>query len=178
MIKVKVLAFLFAGALAAGVAESRMLGNKAKMPWANPADASALQKAERRPIIVDVYTNWCYYCKLMDATTWSNDSVVNYLNQKFHSIKFNAEERNPVNWFGKEYAYKSNYKVNMLTIELLKGQLAYPSTVIIPEKGDWEIIPGAFKPKEIEIVLKYFGERANERMDFATFQKGFSGKWR
>jgi thioredoxin-related protein len=158
--------------------EARYWKAKSKLPWKSPHEASQLLQAAGRPIIVDVYTSWCYYCKVMDATTWSNDSVVQYINEKFYPIKFNAEDRNPINWFGKQYDYKTAYKVHLLAVELLRGNMVYPSTVIIPEKGDWEVIPGAMTPKEMEMLLKYFGEKANESMSFGEYQQQFKGKWK
>lgn len=152
--------------------------NKAGVQWMTPGETEAMMNRETRPVIIDVYTDWCHYCKVMDATTWRNDSVAAYIQQHFYPMKLNAEEKGNLTWQGKEYAYMSKYKVHKLAVELLRGNMVYPSTVIIPEKGEWEVLPGAFKPAEIEIVLKYYGSGANENMDFVQWQKQFKGTWR
>ena len=150
----------------------------AGVQWLSPAETDQLLNRETRPVIVDVYTDWCHYCKVMEATTWKNDSVAAYVQQHFYPMKLNAEDKNIQQWQGKQYEYMARYKVNRLAVELLRGNMVYPSTVIIPEKGDWEVIPGALKPAEMEMLLKYYGSRANEQMDFLAWQKQFKGQWR
>ena len=113
----------------------------------------------------------------MDATTWRNDSVVNYVNANYHTIKLNAEDKQSLRWQGKVYPYDTRFKVNRLAYFLLSGRMSFPSTIIVPVVGDPIIIPGAFKPSEGEMTLKYFGDRANEAVSFREFQKTFSRKW-
>jgi thioredoxin-related protein len=149
-----------------------------RVEWMDPMVVAGLQEQNPRPIVVDVYTSWCYYCKLMDNTTWRNDSVVSYLKNNFYTIKLDAEDKNPQTWNGKSYAYQPKYKVNMLAVELLRGNMVYPSTVVIPARGEWQVIPGALKPAEIELVLKYYGSGSNEHMDFDEFRKTFRGEWK
>jgi thioredoxin-related protein len=156
----------------------RYANKNAGVQWMTPAETDAAMNKETKAIIIDVYTTWCHYCKVMDATTWKNDSVTQYVQDHFYAMKLNAEDKQPLTWNGKVYEYLPRYKVNKLAVELLRGNMVYPSTIIIPEKGDWEIIPGAFKPADVEIVLKYYGSGANEKMDFATWQKQFHGLWR
>ncbi|HMP93606.1 MAG TPA: thioredoxin family protein [Phnomibacter sp.] len=146
--------------------------------WQKPADAALLLEKESRPILVDVYTTWCQYCKVMDNTTWRHDSVVQYLAQNFYTIKLNAEDKQPQSWMGKNYEYNPRYKVNMLAVELLRGNMVYPSTVIIPPSGEWQVLPGALKPAEIELALKYYGSQAYKSLDFETFRQSFSSQWR
>jgi thiol-disulfide isomerase/thioredoxin len=152
-------------------------GKKAQLKWQSPVEVEARYLAEKRPILVDVYTSWCQYCKLMDATTWKNDSVVEYINSRFYAVKFNAESRDSVSWFGKTFVYKSNYKVNTLAIDLLQGNMVYPSTVIIPTDGEPVILKGAIKAQELEQYLKFFGEKASNLDNWEAFNKNFSSTW-
>ncbi|MCA0381931.1 MAG: thioredoxin family protein [Bacteroidetes bacterium] len=151
---------------------------KKKVQW-QPVSAMAKQlPADGKPVIVDVYTDWCTYCKLMDATTWQHDSVVQYIHTNYVPVKLNAERKDSVLWEGEVFRYQPKYKVHQLAVKLLRGNMVYPSTVIIPAKGEWQVIPGAIKPKDLELVLKYYGSRANEQMDFVSYQRQFSGKWK
>lgn len=56
--------------------------------------AEALQesKNQNKPILLDAYTNWCYWCKRLDKTTFSNNKVVSLLNNNFIVLKMNMEE--------------------------------------------------------------------------------------
>ena len=43
-----------------------------EIKWISLEDAVYLQKASPRNIIMDVYTNWCGPCKMLDRNTFSN----------------------------------------------------------------------------------------------------------
>jgi thiol:disulfide interchange protein len=47
-----------------------------KIKWHTLPEAIELNKKEPRKFMIDVYTDWCGWCKRMDATTFSNDTIV------------------------------------------------------------------------------------------------------
>ena len=151
-------------------------GNAVK--WITPGELQELAKVAEKPIIIDVFTSWCYYCRVMDNTTWRNDSVSSYLQSKYYAVKLNAENKEPYQWNGENFEYEPKYKVNMLAVKLLGGNMVYPSTVIIPVKGEPEILKGAFTAQELEMILKYYGDRVNETTSPEDFMKTFSAKWK
>jgi uncharacterized protein YyaL (SSP411 family) len=67
--------------------------------------AEALCKKEPRKVVVDVYTEWCGWCKKMDKATFQNEVIVKYLNENYYAIKFNAEQREDIHLKGKDYEY-------------------------------------------------------------------------
>ena len=60
-------------------------------------DAAAAKKYS----FVDVYTDWCGYCKQLEQTTLKAKPVVSELGKNFVSIRFNAESEEKVRWKGK-----------------------------------------------------------------------------
>ena len=54
----------------------------------------AVKAAERNGqlVFVDVYTEWCGPCKLMDANVYPKDAVGDYFNPRFVNIKLDAED--------------------------------------------------------------------------------------
>lgn len=178
MIKVTRISFLLLLLVGAFVPSHAVPGNDSAINWLKPDQLDMLYSATKKPVIVDVYTTWCHYCRVMDATTWKNDSVASYVQSKYYSIKLNAENKEPYTWEGSIYNYEPKYKVNMLAVKLLGGNMVYPSTIIIPVKGEPEILKGAFTPKELEMILKYYGERTNETTSPEEFMKHFSGNWK
>ena len=54
-------------------------------------EARAAQKKEPKKIFMDVYTNWCGPCKLLDKNTFQNPDVSRYISEHFYAVKFNAE---------------------------------------------------------------------------------------
>ncbi|WMI64138.1 thioredoxin family protein [Aestuariibaculum sp. YM273] len=76
-------------------------------------------KTEDKYVFIDFYTSWCGPCKLMDAQVFPKEDVGTYFNEKFVSLKVNAES-------GVEGAKLANkYKIR-----------AYPTFVILDDKGD------------------------------------------
>ena len=49
-------------------------------------------QATDRQVFVDVYTEWCAPCKIMDRTVFPDDRVGDYFNSRFVSVKIDAED--------------------------------------------------------------------------------------
>ena len=52
---------------------------------------------------MDVYTEWCGPCKMMDKNTFANRDVLNYINENFYAVKFNGEGNEKINFFDQEF---------------------------------------------------------------------------
>jgi len=48
-------------------------------------------RIERKPVMIDFYTSWCYYCKVLDARTYTDPGVM-ASSQGFVCLKINAEK--------------------------------------------------------------------------------------
>ena len=160
-----------------GNAQKPKSGFKKEVTWLSVQEASSQLEKEKRPVIIDVYTDWCHYCKVMDKTTWSNPSISDYVSKYFYPIKFNAESREPVEWMGKQYEFKPAYKVHMLAAEWCGGNMIYPSTIILVPGEEPVIIPGVITVKELEPMLKYFGEQHYLTTEWKSFKQDFKNNW-
>lgn len=152
--------------------------NTEKVKWIRFDELTDRQKEFKKPIIVDLYTDWCHWCKVMDKETYGNEKVANYINDNFIPVTFNAEGRDPVSFRNKTYSFNNEYKVNMLAVALTNGQLSFPTTIIIPDENTQPIpIAGFLKPRELELIIKYFGSGSYKLKSFPDFQKGFHASW-
>ena len=135
-------------------------------------------KKKPKPIIVDVYTSWCGWCKVMDKETYSNDQVAACINEKYYAVRIDAETKESLEWNGKKYGYVSQYKVNELAAYFLNGQMSYPTTVFFSSlEGNPAPLAGYLKPKEIESPLKFFGDGVYNTKNFPDYLKGFTASW-
>ena len=61
--------------------------------WQNDLAASYDQaRMNHKHILVDVYTDWCGWCKRLDRDTYSDPGVVQRLSNEFICVKVNAED--------------------------------------------------------------------------------------
>ena len=148
-----------------------------KTKWLTLDEAIQNLKKEKRPVLIDLYTDWCGWCKVMDKKTYSNKNVSEYLSKKFYAVKLDAETRNIIQWNGKNYSFNPQYKTHDFAIFLTGGQLSYPTTVIIPADGQPQAIPGFLEPKDFELVVRYFAEGGYGKVSFDQFQKSFKPSW-
>ncbi len=150
-----------------------------KTKWMTLKEASDSLKKEKRPILVDLYTDWCGWCKVMDKKTYAHKQVSEYLGQKFYAVKIDAESKKAIEWNGKSYPFNAEYRTNEFALYLTQGQLSYPTTVIIPVDGTApQAIPGYLEPKDFEMIVKYFGEGHYGKTSFDQFQKSFKPSWK
>lgn len=151
---------------------------KNKLEWLKLSEVAEKLKRENKPVLIDVYTDWCHWCKVMDEKTYSNAKVINYLNDKFYTVRLNAESRDTLSWNNKRYLYNSTYRINEFALFATNGQASFPTTVILLNDGSPPIaIPGYMQPKELEIIIKYFGDKAYKTKTFPEYQKTFHASW-
>jgi uncharacterized protein YyaL (SSP411 family) len=135
-------------------------------------------KKSPKPILIDVYTSWCGWCKVMDKETYRNEKVANYINEHYYAVKLDAESKDAYNWGETKYVYDPATKSNGLAIYLLYGQMSFPTTVFLADLyAQPAPLAGYLKPNEIEAPLKYFGEGVFKSTTFVLFSQTFKSSW-
>jgi thioredoxin-related protein len=155
-----------------------------EIKWMSLEEALVLQKKSPKKILMDVYTNWCGPCKMLDKNTFKNPDVVDYVNKYFYAVKFNAEGDSKVTYGGKTYS-NPNYKAELANRRNGVHQFtyflkvnAYPTIVYFDEQGTMlSPIRGYQNPQQIELYLKMFKEDKHKEMktqeDFNNYFTAF-----
>lgn len=136
-----------------------------------------VKTGNKKFILVDLYTDWCGWCKKMDENTYTDAGVASMLNANFTSVKLNAETKDVVTFNGKSYSFtKTGARgANQLAIDLgsVGGRLGYPTLVILDANGTKLQSFAGYKDVEtLTIILKYFQTGTYKTMDFQQFQSG------
>ena len=148
------------------------------LKWTSIENAVTENKASgKKFILVDLYTDWCGWCKKMDENTFQESSIISLLNDGFTTVKFNAETPNPVSFNGKTYNFtKTGARgANQLAMDLgsVGGKLGYPTLVVLDENGNkLQAFPGYKDVETLGIILKYFKSGSYKSMDFQQYQSG------
>jgi thioredoxin-related protein len=129
--------------------------------WLTFEEAIQKSKKEKKKFFIDVYTDWCGWCKVMDKNTFSDPAVAQMLNEKFYPVKFNAEQREDVTFNGTTFKYvesgRSGY--HELAAALLNNQLSYPTVVFVDENfTSVSPLAGYKKAEEFHKYLMFFAE--------------------
>ena len=154
------------------------VGGKEKINWVSFSELDALYAKSPRPILIDVDSDWCGWCKQMDRTTYSNSKLAKYVNEHYYAVKLNAESDQLIKFNGKEFGYDSRNNTNGFAKFLLFNRMEFPSTVFLPTIDATPApLPGYMKAREMEAPLKYFGEGIHKTQTFIDFNKDFRGSW-
>ena len=133
-----------------------------KVQWLTFDAAVAKALKENKHVLVDVYTNWCGWCKVMDRQTYGNAEVAAYLTENFALAKVNGESAAKLNWNGKTLTEREFAKA--------VGVNGYPSTYFM--KPNAELLGGVsgyIKSPDMLIYAKYLSSRYYEHGKLQQF---------
>jgi len=73
--------------------------------------------ASNKLVFVDIYTDWCTPCKLMDEDVFSDDEMTDFMKANFVNYKVNGEKHNGPN------------------LGVMFGVAGFPTLLILDQKG-------------------------------------------
>ncbi|MBL7754741.1 MAG: DUF255 domain-containing protein [Chitinophagaceae bacterium] len=151
---------------------------KKGIQWITLEEAEARMKQTPKKVYIDIFTDWCYWCKVMDKKTFSNAAVIEYMNANFYCIHINAESADSLTFQGKKYGRLPNSKTNDLTAQWMKDRISYPTSIFMEENfQNPQPVPGYLEIPVMEMLLKYFGENKHKSVPWETWTKTFKGVW-
>ncbi|MBI5836463.1 MAG: DUF255 domain-containing protein [Candidatus Eisenbacteria bacterium] len=126
----------------------------------------AVQEAakSKKPILVDVYTNWCGWCKRMDATTYKDARVIEDLNRDFVIVRLNAESERPT-------TYKKQPMTEQQISRDVFGVSGFPTTIFLDaDQGVIGPLPGYVQAAEFHNILRYIGGGHYKTIKYSEFK--------
>lgn len=154
--------------------------------WMTLQEAMEKEKTAPKPVILDFYTDWCGWCKHMMKTTYADPNLAAYINQNFYPVKFDAEGKDTIEYFGKIYKPTSPEprRPHEFAVEMLNGKLSYPTTLFLNNydaaNNKFQIslsAAGYLETRKIEPILIFILENASRNCNFddfnAQYEKAF-----
>jgi thioredoxin-related protein len=121
-------------------------GNHSGLKWYNLESGLSEGKKQNKMILMDVYTDWCKWCKKMDSDVYSNKEIISYLQENFICVKLDGEGNALMDYNHKEMTETD------ITKQL--GIDSYPTTVFYKSNGDLiSSIPGYYPVNEFMNIL-------------------------
>ncbi len=121
-----------------------------EIKWMDFNKGYELAKKKKKIMLVDVYTDWCGWCKRMDRDAYAKPNISGIVNKDFVAIKFNPEQQGVMyNYEGKTYTGEqlagviSNYQIS-----------GYPTTIFMyPKEKGIEVISGYKNAEQLAPIL-------------------------
>ncbi len=137
-------------------------GSSGDLQWTNYTTGVRMASASSKKILIDVYTDWCSWCKKMDKDTYGDEAIKDYLMKNYVLVRLNAES-DVKDTVGSEIMTQADiaraYKVE-----------GYPTTVFLASDGEAiTSVPGYLKPTEFMYVLRYIAEDQYKKMSYQDY---------
>jgi thioredoxin-related protein len=137
--------FLVAGALAAPV-RAQQGPALPSIDWSDLESAVKTARTTNKPVFVNVYADWCGYCRKMDQTTFRDAGVVSRLNTQFVPARLNGESSKKVS-LGKGTMTESEWAMR-------QGVEGFPALVVLDPKGRTLLLyPGFLEASQASMIL-------------------------
>lgn len=144
--------------------------------WMSINDVESAMKKEKRKVMVDLYTDWCGWCKRMDKATFQNPEIAKQLNAKFYAVKFDAEDQNTISFKGADHKFvpagRKGY--NQLAHKFANGKMSYPTIAFLDE--DLQRInsyPGFKNAQQFDPLLRFIDGDHYKSKSLSEFAQGF-----
>ncbi|MCP9235097.1 DUF255 domain-containing protein [Lewinella sp. JB7] len=138
------------------------LSLSAQVEWLTWEEAMQRNATEPRNILVDVYTDWCGWCKKMDQQVFAAPEIAEHISKNFYAVKLDAEQREDITYDGHVFSYDPGVGrrgVHALAVALLDGRMSYPSVVYLDARRQRITISPGFKPAKAYLnELRYISE--------------------
>lgn len=120
-----------------------------EVKWMTFNEGYKLAKKSGKIMLVDVYTDWCGWCKRMDRDTYAKANIAGLISSDYVAIKFNPEAPGEYEFKGKKYSGPELAQV------ISNNQIGgYPTTVFYyPKAEKTNVVGGYYDASRFEGVL-------------------------
>ncbi len=123
-----------------------------------------LAQKDKKKIVVNVYADWCSWCKKMERETFPNQEVQKELKRNFYFYRMNGESNDIVEFDGRKWT-----KAQLTKAFGIRG---FPATIFLNYNSQpITVLPGYVDASTFATILKYIGDDVYTKMTFEDFMK-------
>lgn len=152
------------------------------LKWHSLSEAITLNKTTPKKFLIDIFTDWCGWCKVMDKNTFGHTQISAIIDKYFYAVKFNAEKDKDLEYKGKTYklvkGQNNQNGSHELTSVLMNNQASgYPTICYMDtELNIIQAISGYQTPEQMEPILQFFASDSYKAMDWQTYTSTFKSE--
>ena len=121
----------------------------AEISWMGFNEGYALAKKKKKIMLLDVYTDWCGWCKRMDRDAYQKSEIAEIVTKDFVAIKFNPEIDAAYEFEGK--VYSGQELAGVISEHKITG---YPTTIFVnPKTSKRKVIVGYRNAEQMKAEL-------------------------
>lgn len=114
-------------------------------------------KKENKNMLIDFYTDWCHWCKVLDEKTFSEKTVAEKLSKRFVTVRLDAESNAGSNTF-------KGRTLNNMEMTRAFGVTGFPSLIFISPEGEVITkIPGYVPAEQFAYILDYIDQKCYQK---------------
>lgn len=124
-----------------------------------------LAQKNKKKVVINVYADWCGWCKKMERETFPDEKVQEEINKNYYFYSLNGESNETIQYDGQKFTKAQFAKAF--------GIRGFPSTIFLNyDSKPITVVPGYIDAKTFANILKYIGEDLYTKMTFEQFLKG------
>lgn len=139
-----------------------LTGDKIELKWKKFDEGITEAKKTKKKILLDVYADWCKWCKKLDAEVYTEPKVAAYLNKFYVLIKVNGESND-----------KLTYKNQRMTEEQFArvlGVTGFPTIMFLESNAEIIDKLGGFVTADRFLpIIQFIGEDYYKKMKWDEF---------
>lgn len=148
--------------------------------WYSFEEAVALSEKKPKKIFIDVYTDWCGWCKKMDAATFEHPEIAKYLNDNYYPVKLDAEQKGDIVFKDHTFKWQPSGRngIHELAYSLLSGKMSYPTVVFMDEElRILSPVPGYLEVSVFDQIMRYYGEDIYKTTPWKEYQADYKASF-
>ncbi len=152
-----------------------------KINWISVSEVQELIKDDPKDVFMFIYTDWCGYCKKMEANTFVNKNIIKYINDNYHAVKFNAESTDTIEFLGKKYMPGTSGEKHRLALKLavIDRAIGFPTLVFFNNQFQLYMpaTRGNKSVEKLEMYLRFIGEDIYKSKSFDSYKTTFKSQF-